>query len=796
MKTSRFISKLWLLAIATLFSVTSSHALKIDIQSGKEKGSTYSSIHIQDQKAYICESIKDDFFVTKEVLCYFDHAPIHNFSNVSNPFFDMYAYETPKLYIVSIKPKHKMKLMPIADDIAMYKRIIHHDTRKSRHWFIIGYKESLPLFEQREIPVNGLSFPIDFAITTLPSVGALGLNGHPIDTNHISEVSDYMEIRRYYDRGQYDQVFNTITKALEKDPNSIFKSEFILYQIRTKLALDELADAIDLCKDFLREFSSNEAVPEVLLYLAQASSKMGLLIDAEYFYDRLLSEHYDSIEATKGLISLGTHTSSKGDSEKAIGYYNQALEKAETKEIASDAAFKIANFYLAKGKSKKAAFYIQKIATGNIEYLLEDYGRTYDIAKEFSDHEAYIEAADLMLEVLNTLDKSDRRYEGLLYQISVWYDLGNSNEKAYELYKKYAKEFEYGEYLSEIEERIDKVLFEIGDSNVTKQLALYDTIAKKYQKEEISSRARYLKAELLYKEKEYDAVLKMEKSLRALNSEVYPNAKSLIVKSAQDLATKSLEAKECDRAITLLRRYDFNMTQTYSAPLYKCTMDVSDFKAAVKLSEPFIYDKDMDKRLTWLYRYVKASAKVGDSKVVFVMGMDLISLLSIEERKNFSDIKIDIFKAALDLNEEEKAIELITDIETSLGLRYSEIELYYLMSKLAKKRADNTMIENYASKVIKLQEDSKSYTFTPGIELQMLNALKKLNKDNDAYDLAKVLVTHVSTPEDKARAYYELGMICQRLNYQDQMQKAFTKSSEASENSPWSKLSKDALDLL
>ena len=796
MKNIFFISRVRLVAITLFFFVTSLHAFTIDIQSGKEKGSTYSTIHLEKDHPFSCKSTFNEFGVNTEIKCYFKSAPRRNFSDVKNPFFSITSYETAKQYVISIKPKKKMKLYTLADKMSQKSFIVHKPRALSKHWFIIGYSKELPLIKNRKIPLHGINFPINFFNNDLPAVGALGLNGHPISTNEVADVDDYLEVRKFYKRFQFDQVLATIDNALEKDPNSIFKSEFLLYKIRAKIELDDLSDAIELCKDFLREFSSDEAIPEVLLHLAKLSTSMGLVIDAEYFYDRLLTEHYETHEATRGLIALAKHTSSKGDSKKAIGYYKHALRKAETKELASEAALKTANYYLSKGDVKSASTYIQKIAVGNVSYLLEDYHRTFDIAKEFSDHEAYNEAAALMYELVKTLVKSDRRYEGGLYQVAVWYDLGNSNEKAYELYKLYIKQFEYGDYLSEIQERKDKVLFEIGDDNSTKLLALYDMISEKYSHQKIAQTSQYHKAELLFKTKAYQKVLDMKRVLRSLDLEVYPKAETLISDSAQALAKEELKVKNCQNALTLLRAYDFNLTQGYSDTLYKCTMDVSDFKEAKALAEPYIYDKNLAKRMLWLYRFVKSSAKTGDMKSVYVMSEDLLALAEIEKVDKYKDVKTDLFLAAIALEKDDKAISVITDIEKSLGLRFKEIELYHAMVKLAKRKKDNTMLENYASKVIKLQKSSKSFNFSPSVDLMMINALKKLNKEQKAYEVAKGLVKLVKLPNDVARAYYELGMICQRLNYTKQMEKAFTKSSKASKTSAWSKLSQDALDLL
>lgn len=778
------------------------YALSINIQSGKEQGQTYATLHIQETTPFICQEDKNDFFEVTQIECFFTKAPHTSFNPLKNAFFSVASYETPTLYVIRIKPIEKIKLYDMIDSIAQKHRIDHEPKRQAKHWMVVGFKEHLPLIQEHHVPSNGLNFPIDFFKSDLPIVGALGLNGKPIELDQVEDVSDYLDIRKLFKRGLYDQAMSLIDKVLQNDPNSIFKSEFMLYKIRILMLNEAYDDVIEHSKAFLRNFSADEAIPEVLLMIADASSKMGMVIDAEYFYDRLLTEHYESKEATKGLIHLGAHALANGDGAKALKYFKEALKKAETKEVASEAASKLANYYLAKGRSKDAAFYMEKIAKANIAYLLEDYDRTFEIAKEFSDHEAYKEAANFMMYILNSMEQSDRNYEPLLYQIAVWYDQANENAKAYQLYKRYSDQFEFGDYKNDVEVRMDKVLFKMGEANKTKELALYNTIEEKYAQEEIAKKALYKKAELLYQMQSYQKVLDLQPRLNRLDLKRYPKSKELVLESAKALAKKSLDAKDCQRTILLLRNYGFTMSNENAQALYSCSMQESDYRHAVEIASEHIKDKALDKRIVWLYDYVIASSKAGDQKSVYVAGQDLLTLIDMDKKSQQAyqakraKIYKAIFHAALALGYEEKAIAMATELEKLHGLRFEDIEIYVNVVHIAKARKDFTMLETYAYKVINLQKKAHSYSQSPAIEFLALSALKKLQKNQAAHELLKDLSLRIKTAAQGARIFYELGNIALQLGKKKEAKAAFIKSSNADKNSPWSKLSRDALKML
>ncbi|KIM11249.1 MAG: hypothetical protein KU37_06285 [Sulfuricurvum sp. PC08-66] len=770
-------------------------ALTLDVQSGKEQGEQFATLHLREATPFVCKESIDTHDVITKVECFFDKAPTKTFQEVRNLFFVIQSYETPTQYVISIAPLKRIKLFPMTTHLSRTKEIVRYDAKTSQHWMVLGYNETMPLAQSRPVPRGGLSFPIRFARSELPYVGALGLDGVPLDMEQVEDVGDYLEIRNLYTKEQYEEVLQRIARAEEANAASIFQSEFLLYKIRTLYRLDDSSAVVDLAKEFLRLYSSDEAVPEVLLMISNSASSLGLVIDAEYFYDRLLTEHYDSPYATQGLIDLGAHALNRGDAEQATRHLKKALEKAEDKALASQAAMKLVQLFIARGNAQEAAYYMQKIADGNLEYLLADVPNSFELAQEMAKLEAPKEAATVMEPIFGAIDNLHDSYEGILYQMAVWFDEANANEKAYHYYKKYLELYAYGEHVADVDTRIDKVLFEMGDENVTKQLELYATIETKYAAEEIAQDALFNRAKLLLQERRYQEVLALKESLMGLTQEKFASKTALLLEAATAAINEALDAPKCQEALKLSATHEHNLTVPYDVKLYGCAMQESMYATAATIAQPYTAQKSLEERLAWSYRYVKAKAKTGDDKEVFVVGTDVVSMAKMAKKESYQDVLYDLFKSSVNLNEREKSIDYITQIESTFGLLFKDIELYTLMARSAKNNNDSAMIETYATKVVTLQRQHKSYTQSPAIEFLLLKALKENSKNDKAYALLKELVGYVNEGENGARAYYELGAMAQKMGDKSAARSAFESSVKANATSPWGKLSSDALKL-
>ena len=74
-----------------------------------------------------------------------------------------------------------------------------------------------------------------------------------------------------------------------------------------------------------------------------------------------------------GVIYKGDQLAEAGSWKKALKFYNKALNETDDTDLASIAAFKIAQYYLNYGKRDKAKEYLVKIIEGNSKYFYEHF---------------------------------------------------------------------------------------------------------------------------------------------------------------------------------------------------------------------------------------------------------------------------------------------------------------------------------------------------------------------------------------------------------------------------------------
>jgi tetratricopeptide (TPR) repeat protein len=127
---------------------------------------------------------------------------------------------------------------------------------------------------------------------------------------------------------------------------------------------------------------------------------------------------------------------------------------------------------------------------------------------------------------------------------------------------------------------------------------------------------------------------------------------------------------------------------------------------------------------------------------------------------------------------------------------YKNLQPFKTVVNIAKKRKDDLLIERFGYQIMELQDRLKTYVETPGIELVLITSLKHQKKFEQAKDVNLKLLKHDLKPDVKARAYYELGHSYQQLGDSDKARDSFLRSSEASPDNVWGKLSRDYIDLM
>jgi len=784
---SRFMLSLLLLS----FFHISIFALTLSVNVGKENNKNYSTIHIKEELSFPCTYKKNNMDEINLIECTFPREPKEKFEKIETEFFIIDSFSKDEKYHISVLPLKKMKLIPIANKLYEKGLIRSADTYSvSKHWMMIAYTEELPHIKIDKTPGLGLNFPIDMEEVKMPSVGALDISGQPIHLDQVKDVADFMRIKSAYEAGNYDQLANDVDALFLRFPDTIFKAELLLFKMRGFHQSDENEALLEVSKEFMREYSDDENMAEVLAYTANAYSAVGLQADGTYFYERLFKEFGKSKFAALGMIFLGDQFHSSGKAKPAVQYFEKALYASDDVEVASMAAIRLAKISLEQGDLERAAELFDKIVEGNAKYLQHDIEKNYDSARALANRGNQKAAANILSGIIKHLPSSDDRYEPMMKDIGLWLAQTDDKPAAYMALKAYQKKYGDSDYAAEIQETLDSLFYTPDDANKTALLAEYEALEEKYENKEIGQKAAFEKAKLLYADKQYRAVINMDGS--GVENEVgYFELKN---EAALQLALQTLENGKCTQAISLSQEYNLSIESKYDENLYACAFQTGKYALAKNIANKHL--KDKDKRLQWLFNYAKTLNKLAEYEELVKVAEDVITLSDMDNTRKYDNILHDAFYAYERIKQTPGMIKTVKELESRRGLDSKDIELYVSMIKLGLKQRDDIIIETYTSKVMKLQDKTKSYSQSPFVEFAALQVLKTQNKQKEQVSVLKQLAQRDLKGKDRSRVHYMLGSILMKEGKNKEAKNAFDESVKADETSAWAGLSKDALDLL
>jgi len=779
-----------LLLLSLLIFQNTLFALNISVNAGREDGQNYSTIHIKEAFAFKCVSKINESDEMTEVQCLFPREPKEKFEKIKTSFFTIDSFSKNKKYYVRVLAHQKMKLIPIAHKLYEKNNIRSaHVYKTSAHWMIVGYSGTLPLIKIEQTPTLGLNFPLTMDEVKIPSVGALDISGMPIRLDQVKDVSDFMRIKAAYKAGNYDILATEVDALFTRFPNTIFRAELLLYKMRGFHHADENEALLEVSKEFMREYSDDENMAEVLAYTANAYSMVGLQQDGEYFYERLFKEFGDSKFSALGMVFLGDQFLQGGKLKEANSYFERALYKTDDVEVASMAAIRLAKMSLDKGDLERSSELYMKIIEGNANYLLHDVYKNYDNARAFANRGHQKTAAAIMSAITDSLSKNDDRYETMIKDIGLWLAETKDKPAAYTALKRYINTYGDSEFTQEVQEALDSLFYTPEDSNTSALMAEYDDLQEKYANQEIGQKAALQKAKLFYEQKKYQEVLKMEGS----GAENEPGYFELKTDAALRLVLNNLEEGKCANAISLSQEHNITIERKHDKNLYDCAFKTGNYALAKSVS--LMHLKDKKQRLQWLYNYAKTLNKTGEYEELVKVSADVIVLSDVENTSKYDDILQDTFRAYERLKNTQGMIKTIKELEKRRGLEYDDIELYVSMVKLGLKDRDDIIIQTYTNKVMKLQDKTNSYSQSPFVEFAALQVLKTQKKEKEQRELLNKLVKRDLSDKEKSRVQYMFGSLLMKEGKDKEAKASFEASIRADENSAWAGLSKDALEL-
>ena len=782
----------YLLLLLLLFSSLSS--LELSIQTGRENQEEFSVLHLKSDERFLCQAEKDDLQVTTSIICAFKKRPIKPFTDIENNFFIINSKIKDKMFFIIIKPRKKMILKAIHFNLLNNSELYQVEDDYSKHWNVIGYKDKPPFLQEKKESALNINFPIEFAESEYPYVGGLDILGNPIHMTRVKDVSDYLQIKRYYQTKQYDMALELIEEVLANFPDTIFKSELLLYQIRCYHEKNEAEPLIQVSKSFIREYSSDINIAEVLADTADAYSQIALYTDADYFFDRLFDEHKQSPFYNLGLIYKARQLQNAGNNKKALVFYKKALNRSADVKIAALAAYQIILLELESGRSKKVVKYIDLILDGDRKYFSERLKESVDLAMKLTTYSNYQSAADIAGALLENMDKSSEYYEELLKNRGEWLAETDNKDEALKIFNQYLTQYKFGQYIDEVKRKKDALFFDVSDENSTKKLEDFDILMDKYQGDSIAKRALYEKAKLLLQMKRYQDILDMKADILSLDPALYKDTDVIVENAALGLMKKSLKNGECVKVVELSKNCDINLSVEWDAKLYDCYIDAGDFDKAKEIAQTHINTKVFSERVEWLEKYTKIDFELGNYTEVVDAAKELISLRD-DKKKNIQTYRL-LFDASQRLGDSENMLSSIQKIEELVGLKYKDIERYTQMLTYAKNIKDDMMVRNYANKIMQLQKKANSYTQSPYVEFILAQVLMNDNKNAKALEVLNSLDKRDITKDKRSRQKYLMGVLYQKLGDIQKSKESFNRSIEADANSSWAKLAKDALKLL
>jgi len=744
----------------------------------------------------VCQPKRNDFNEIIRIECPIGKSSANSFSPINNTHFTVEYQKYDMGYKIVIIPKTKIALYADGFDLRKDPQMYVSGEKPTKHWSVIGYSGKVPMLEEKNENPNALNLPIRSAKETYPYVGGLDLKGNPITMKRVQDVSDYMELKKAYKNQNYSKTLSLEKKTLEKYPNTIFKNELLLYQIRALHFMGDNEQLLPLSKQFIRQYSSDPGIAEVLAYTGDSYAKIGQGTDSDYFFNRLFTEHQNSPFATEGMFLKAQQLEIAGKPKPAANYYKMVLQKTKDVELASAAAFRLANMKIAFGHLDEAKEYVEKIARANPNYFSKMREQSETMITTYAENKDPKTAAKITQCLMDRSIKKSDEHQLLLKNLGLLYAAAGEKDKALKRFDEYLKMYPYGAGFQEVKHAKDGLFFEQTEPKGEAGLKKYNDLIDHYGNDPVGQKALYKKAQLLLKEEKYQAILDIESDLYRLNTKEFPEVSSIITKSAVELTKKKLEALQCSEAMTLHKMYRLKLQPQWDGLTFDCALRMGNFPVAKKIATPHLKAPTIAEKQLWLTRMAKVYFELGEYKEALRSGKEAVTLLEAQKNPPLNEVYRTLFDTAQRLGDDVRMIEYIKGCESAFGTDFKDIERYTQMLSVGLKRKDDLLVQNYANRVVTLQNRTKSYTQSPFIEFTLAQSLMNQEKNNDALTILKSLTPRKLNPQQRSRQQYLIGSLEMKLGKTAEAKTAFSASIKADPASAWGKLAKDALGLL
>ncbi|CAM2778697.1 tetratricopeptide repeat protein [Helicobacter burdigaliensis] len=763
------------------------NALEFYINSGREEGNNFAVLNIKDEKPFLCKEIYNRYSEVEEVICEFDAGLLSRFEESETLFFTIKPQIIDKKLNLLIKPKKKIKLFNQEFDLAKDGFIPKERNKMSRKWQILGYGDTLPFINENKLQ-EGINFPLNFRVTSKPSIGILDYRLRPMNNDVGLDKDYFLRIQSFVQRGAYDEALLSIDEMLELYPETIFKRDVLYYKIHSldgRENEEDYEDIIELAKAWLAAYPTDIHASEILQIMAKTYAKMNFFEEAKYYYSRLFEEYKDDKFSLLAKLDYAENLYKRGERNSVPTLYNEVLNKTNDLDVASKAALLLAEFYRKEKNAKEAQSNLNTILEANPTFFLRDIQKTYNLLKQWEESGIYAVPAKVAeLALLNSSDQAPF-YKNLLKDVGLWYDKAGNLKKAHEYYARFLEEFGKEEEAKEIKTLDDKLLLAYDEGNATKKLEHYDYVIEQYKNQEEAKMALEKKAQTLYELKEYEKVFDLRGEL--------PNDNVALINSSAMLIKEALRNKECKKVAYFGETIYKNspLTPEENLEFFDCLMEVSQYKNAQKLALLESKNKDPKLKAKWLYRLGSAEYALQDYQKAAFASRDALAFSDADPLAAFI-----LFNSLSHLNRTEEAMELLERLEKDLGNRKEIIEVYSRVLEIMNKKKDDIAIQIYANKLLKAQAQHQRYEYSPWAEFSLIESYIKETKFKEALQVANEAQKHTNSQGEMAQVLYLKGYLSHKIGERENALKSYQECAKIQAQTPWKNLCTDALNLM
>lgn len=777
------------LFVLFLISFLPLHAININLSVASVDN--VAILHVKDSHLISCES-KNEAYNKKIYLCVFEGSTKNTYLPQKTPYVELNFISKDDRFYLFIKPLVYSKLINSDTNLYENKEVVANNQKQAKHWSVLLYKNE-NIFEDKK-QSNGLNFPVYYNELQYPSVGALDLNGKPIDYAKSKDVNLYLELKKNYEDKNYLYALKNVKNLKKNYPNSIFNSDILFYKLKTydKLLSDEDTknglefdenDLVSEAKAYLRNFAGDKNVPEILYLLVKQYIKLFAKNDANYYLDMLITDYATHVSTQKALLFYADDLYKNKKIREAIKLYEDVLYSSKDLDIASSAALRLVKSNLKDNKIQKAKEYLEKILNANESFLFKDIKDSYKVAKNLVDTQFADVSAKIIEKLLNQTKRVDGNYESMLKDAGIWNEKAHNINNAYMYLKRYQKEFPQGDYKVLVEQSLDRLFFDIQENNTTKLLNYYDILTKKYNND-IAKKAQFAKSKLLFEEKKYNEALKSAKKMDLNNQ----HAKKLYDEIRIQSIKQALQNDECLKAVNEL---DLNISLHVNdkEKLYQCLLRTSRYSLAQELAKQEAMNT---KSLEWMIKLQHALYKNMQYNDVIKLSLDIQTLGNLQNNQIAYTALYDKFFSHKKLKQYEEALKVAQEIEKNLKDNNKNIKVY---EDIIHMYDDNDLVVlSYAQKILQYKDGLSK--MSPQSLFKYINSLQNLNRLNKAQEVALLMLDKKMSEKMQVRLYYILAQIYLKQNVQNEAQKYFQKCKQLDENGTWGNICKENLLLI